>query len=148
MVGVYKQFNQKLRSYSIYSTHSNQFSWRYFSPSLALIEWVCKPSNRTPVAVCIITTHKPHIKLFLLVFLLLCVKQKTTRNFRWLEVHNNCQELRLLFNIFKVPPTGGWSFFRPCGRLTTGCESQQQNTCCGIYYKCCFLILQSYFSLV
>ena len=51
-------------------------------------------------------------------------KTKPPEKTRWLEVHNNCQELRLLFNIFKVPPTGGWSFFRPCGRLTMGCESQ------------------------
>ena len=40
--------------FNIFRLTPTNISWRYFSPSLALIEWVCNPNNRTPVALCII----------------------------------------------------------------------------------------------
>ena len=147
VVGVYKQFNQKLRSYSIYSDSLQPISWRYFSPSLALIEWVCNPSNKTPVALRIITTHKPYIKLFFPVFLPLYVKQKPPENsggWSFNTIARNC----VSYSIYSTHSNQLVGFLRHVRRLAMGVESQQQNTCCGMYYKCCFLILQSYFSLL
>ena len=111
VVGVYKQFNQKLRSYSIYSDSLQPISWRYFSPSLALIEWVCNPSNRTPVALRIITTHKPYIKLFFPVFLPLYVKQKNHRKIQVVGVSTQLLGIACLIQYIRHTPTNWLDFY-------------------------------------